>query len=643
MTVARVAAARIGAVSRSDSRSRRRRVALLLAAVLVPAGVLVSLAVRLVRQEAELTEKRLADERRDATEQLRRELAARLDAVRLVAANRLAAQGSAVARRRTEDSPVVFTAAIDQDRLVPPWSEVPVPGAVPPAFLAFEREGEALEYQADDPAGAAALYRKALASAGTPLERCRAQLRLGRALAKGTQSVEAADAYRQMLAACDRATDADGVSYGLYAAERLVSSGLDAEAGRTYVLDRANAPDWRAPTEAYLMRSLLTGVETPAAAAALATLSREIEEGEAILALGTDVQRFRRLDGAVHVGGAPDWVAYGPEPWFLTVISADLLQARPALLAVSSARVLPPGVRLLTDHRGLPLGEGFPGLSVEWPPGRTVAPGAMPQWVWLLGSAMILGLTFVFAHLLIRDVNRDVQLAEMRARFVSSVSHELKTPLTSIRMFAETLALGRQASGEARTEYLQTIVNESERLSRLVDNVLDFTRIEEGRRIYQMQRVAPADVVYSAARAIQYPLAQQGFHLRVDVDDGLPALTADADALEQALLNLIANAMKYSGESRDIALRLLRRDGDASIEVSDGGIGIHEQEQERIFEKYYRVQSAETARIPGAGLGLTLVRHAVAAHGGRLLVSSALGRGSTFSMRIPFAREGGAA
>ena len=175
------------------------------------------------------------------------------------------------------------------------------------------------------------------------------------------------------------------------------------------------------------------------AVAALAALSREIEEGEAILALGTDVQRFRRLDGAVHVGGAPDWVAYGPEPWFLTVISSDLLQARPALLAVSSARVLPPGVRLLTDQRGLPLGEGFPGLSVDWPAGRTGAPGAVPLWVWLLGSTMILGLTFVFAYLLIRDVNRDVQLAEMRARFVSSVSHELKTPLTSIRMFAETL------------------------------------------------------------------------------------------------------------------------------------------------------------------------------------------------------------
>jgi len=603
----------------------------------------VGLAVRLVRQETELAEKRLADERRQATEQLRRELAARLDAVRLVTANRLAAQGPLVARQRTENSPVVFTAVIDQDRLVPPWSEVSAPPETPAAFLAYERAGETREFPAADPMGAVALYRQALGSAVTPVDACRAHLRIGRALAKAAQSAEATETYRRMLVECATATDADGVSYGLYAAERLVSSGLDADAGRTYVLGRATTSHWRAPTEAYLMRALLSGFETPEAAAAHGILSRDIEAGEAILALGSDVQRFRRLDGAVHVGGAPDWVAYGPEPWFLTVISSDLQQARPVLLAVSSARVLPPGVRLLTDHRGLPLGEGFPGLSVEWPAGRTPNPGTVPQWVWLLGSAMILGLTFAFAYLLIRDVNRDVQMAEMRGRFVSSVSHELKTPLTSIRMFAETLALGRHESGEARTEYLQTIVNESERLSRLVDNVLDFTRIEEGRRIYQMQRVAPADVVYSAARALQYPLAQQGFRLRVDVDDGLPALTADPDALEQALLNLIANAMKYSGESRDIALRLLRRDGDVSIEVSDSGIGISEHDHERIFEKYYRVQSAETARIPGAGLGLTLVRHAVAAHGGRLLVSSALGRGSTFSMRIPFAREGGAA
>jgi len=618
-------------------------VALLLAAVLVPAGVLVGLAVRLVRQEAELTEKRLADERRDATEQLRRELAARLDAVRLATANRLAAQGPAVAWQRTENSPVVFTAVIDQDRLVPPWGEMSTHPGTPAAFLSYERAGEAREFQAADPMGAVTLYRRALASAAATIDGCRAHLRIGRALAKAAHSFESAGTYRRMLVECATATDADGVPYGLYAAERLVSWGLDADAGRTYVLDRAATSDWRAPTEAYLMRSLLSGIETPEAHAALERLSRDIEEGEAILALGSDVQRFRRLDGAVHVGGAPDWVAYGPEPWFLTVISSDLQQARPVLLAVSSARVLPPGVRLLTDHRGLPLGEGFPGLSVEWPSGRTPNLGVVPHWVWLPGSVMILGLTFVFEYLLIRDVNRDVQLAEMRGRFVSSVSHELKTPLTSIRMFAETLALGRQDGGEARTEYLQTIVNESERLSRLVDNVLDFTRIEEGRRIYQMQRVAPADVVYSAARALQYPLAQQGFQLRVDVADGLPALTADPDALQQALLNLIANAMKYSGDSRDIALRLLRRDGDVSIEVSDAGIGIPEQEHERIFEKYYRVQSAETARIPGAGLGLTLVRHAVAAHGGRLLVSSALGRGSTFSMRIPCAREGDAA
>jgi signal transduction histidine kinase len=257
----------------------------------------------------------------------------------------------------------------------------------------------------------------------------------------------------------------------------------------------------------------------------------------------------------------------------------------------------------------------------------------------MTGIVTILGVTLLSGYLLLRDVDRDVQLADMRARFVSSVSHELKTPLTSIRMFAETLALGRHRTNLDRSEYLHTIVNESERLSRLVDNVLDVTRIEEGRRIYQMQPVSLADVVDSAVRAVQYPLSQQGFHLDLDVADDLPLVTADRDALQQALLNLIANAMKYSGQSRTIALRLRRENRDAAIEVIDRGIGIDESHQDQIFEKYYRVRSTDTDRGPGAGLGLTLAMHAVAAHGGRLQVSSALGRGSTFTVRIPFARQ----
>jgi signal transduction histidine kinase len=226
----------------------------------------------------------------------------------------------------------------------------------------------------------------------------------------------------------------------------------------------------------------------------------------------------------------------------------------------------------------------------------------------------------------------------MRSQFVASVSHELKTPLTAIRMFAETLALGRTPD-RSQTEYLQTIVSESERLSRLVDNVLDFSRIEQDRKIYQMQKVCLADVVRSALRAIQYPLARQNFTLNVAIDDSMPPMMADPDAIEQAVLNLLANAVKYSGAAREIRLQVRRDQDDAVIEVADNGVGIAPEHHHKIFEKFYRVRTAETDRVPGAGLGLTLVSHAIKAHGGRVEVSSTPGSGSTFSIRMPLSRE----
>jgi signal transduction histidine kinase len=226
-------------------------------------------------------------------------------------------------------------------------------------------------------------------------------------------------------------------------------------------------------------------------------------------------------------------------------------------------------------------------------------------------------------------------MAEMRSQFVSSVSHELRTPLTAIRMFAETLRMGRSRDERTREEYLETIVNESERLTRLVDNVLDFSRIERGKKTYSMKPAPLEDVVRNAARAVQYPLAQQGFRLNTSVDDGLPPIKADADGLQQAILNLLTNAMKYSGDSREIELRLRRVRGMASIEVTDHGIGIPADEQERIFDKFYRVSTRENQLLPGTGLGLTLVRHVVDAHGGVVKVESAPGRGSTFSIHLP--------
>jgi len=257
----------------------------------------------------------------------------------------------------------------------------------------------------------------------------------------------------------------------------------------------------------------------------------------------------------------------------------------------------------------------------------------------LLALLLVLSATLFGAYLLWRDVRREVQMAEMRSQFVSSVSHELKTPLTAIRMFAETLRLGRSKDLETQKEYLDTIVNESERLTRLLNNVLDFSKIEQGKRIYRPETASLSEIIQTAARAMEYPLSQQGFKLHVQADEGLPEVRVDRDAIEQAILNLLHNAMKYSGESRDIELRLQRKDGHALIQVVDRGVGIDPREKERIFEKFYRIPSEENKRLPGTGLGLTLVSHIAKAHGGHIEVESAPGRGSTFSIYLPLEKE----
>ena len=186
-------------------------------------------------------------------------------------------------------------------------------------------------------------------------------------------------------------------------------------------------------------------------------------------------------------------------------------------------------------------------------------------------------------------------------------------------------------------EYLDTIVNESERLTRLLNNVLDFSSIESGNKTYRLEPQPLTTVVRAAAKAMEYPLAQQGFELRLAIDDDLPAVAVDADAIQQAILNLLSNAIKYSGDGRLVDLELKRTDDAVVIEVTDRGFGIAPAEQARIFEKYYRIRDAATSRVPGTGLGLTLVDHVARGHGGRVTVRSVPGAGSTFILTIPIA------
>ena len=344
------------------------------------------------------------------------------------------------------------------------------------------------------------------------------------------------------------------------------------------------------------------------------------------------------------------WQPYGPDPWLVAVAEGqgqgriDVVESSrlfAALAADSTDRlaITASVVRVTTvpgPHAHL-LGPSFPGLFATIPDEALPRPprasgGSMLTWVVL---PLVLMVTSVSAFLLLRDIRREAETASLRAQFVSSVSHELKTPLTSIRMFAETLLLGRREAPEGSREYLETIVHESERLSRLIDNVLDFSRIDRGERSYRFERTPLDTVIHGAARAMSYPLAQGRHELRVQVTDPPPFVRADPDALTQAILNLLSNAVKFSGAGETIDLELDRSGSHAVIRVRDRGRGIAEGELEAIFERFYRAKDAVSDGTPGTGLGLALVDHVVRAHGGTTYVESSLGRGSTFTIRLP--------
>jgi signal transduction histidine kinase len=613
----------------------KRQILLFLVAILVPAGALIGLAGRLIYQDRELATKRAFDLRRAAIEQLRRELSSRLEAIKLQEINRLIRPPGSNGARAAGNPAVIFTATLENDLLALPWEEPSPPDeSVSTQFMRHRRAGEAQEFTQKDYAAAGAEYRLALASARGMREVSEARLALARTLSKAGNTDEASRQYRVMLNDPAEARDEQGVGFRFYAAERLLAAERDPGAVWGFLNNQINGEGRLTMPELYMIRPLLGSspdIRTEQ------RISERIAEMEQAAALVTSFPRVRAQIESGAVRGRSTWVPYGEALWLVTITSPQ--PPLPGLvMAVSSAMVAPPGVRLLSrSAEGDALGEAFPGVHVEWTDNRFpgTALQGLPAGIWIAALALVLGVAVFGGYLLLRDVNRDVHMTEVRSQFVASVSHELKTPLTAIRMFAETLAMGRARDERTKSEYLDTIVGESERLARLVDNVLDFSKIEQGKKIYRLRPTRLDEVANSATRAMQFPLAQEGFRLRLSVQEEMPEIEADPDAIQQAILNLLTNAMKYSGDAREIDLRLAARNGDAVIEVVDHGLGMAPEEQKHVFEKFYRAPSHESRLIAGTGLGLTLVDHIVKAHGGRVEVASAPGAGSTFCMFLP--------
>lgn len=318
----------------------------------------------------------------------------------------------------------------------------------------------------------------------------------------------------------------------------------------------------------------------------------------------------------------------------------------------------------LLDDNGKPAARSHPGFLGDWSrPFVAVEVGQiLPHWeiaaylldpkrfshstrllAWSFGSLVVLLVLAIASGsaLIVADLRRQTRLARQKTDFVSNVSHELKTPLTSIRMFSELLSEGRVADETTRRSYLAIITTEVARLTRLLNNVLDFARIERGEKQYQFQRLDLREVVRSVVDAYTPHLRASGFQFTLQLPGVALPVQGDSDALHQIVVNLLSNAEKYSTSRKEIAVDAQHHPATASAEIRvlDRGIGVTPGNEERIFDQFYREHDSLSSGIQGSGLGLTLARQMARAHGGDVHFEPREGGGSIFVIRLPLIRD----
>ncbi|HKJ80612.1 MAG TPA: HAMP domain-containing sensor histidine kinase [Ignavibacteriaceae bacterium] len=257
-----------------------------------------------------------------------------------------------------------------------------------------------------------------------------------------------------------------------------------------------------------------------------------------------------------------------------------------------------------------------------------------------LALIVILIIVLLFGiYIVFKNVRREIEISQMKSDFVSNVSHELRTPLSMISMFAETLEMGRVRTEEKKQEYYGIISQETARLSRIVNSILNFSRIEAGKRNYNFVDTFLNDIVENVFSSYKVHLAQNGFEAILDKDDSIPVQKLDEEAVSEAFMNLLDNAVKYSKENKKLLVRTGFGNGLSFVEVKDYGIGIPKEDQNKIYEKFFRVGSGLVHNVKGTGLGLSIVKHIVEAHKGIVELESEPGKGSLFRLKFPLRKN----
>lgn len=496
-------------------------------------------------------------------------------------------------------------------------------------------EAEKLESDRNYRAAEAA-YRTAAALAATPRIKALAISGLARALAGAGDAGHAADMWELVAREFGDVYNRHGRPHALVAAVALGDIAPD----RQLVAEVRGAllgGRWTVtPDQADYFLSKLPGAQTTAAHSGfLKTLAFGRRMRSAFSR--TAVPENGEVNAAsIFVDGVGDQLlfAWRTAESVLAGIAVDGSWVQGTLAPEIAAQIAPGfGVRVAAPA---PQALSFRAGTAPWQ--VSIAAEDLAPWrrrdVWALagGAVMLVGILALSVVLLARDVTRETDLNRMRADLVSGVSHELKSPLSVIRVYAETIdVLPGEQAGERR-HFAAAIVQETERLCRLIEDVVDFSKIQQGRRPYRLAAGSLASTVSRAAERFEEYGSLHGFTLRADVPLETPHVDFDERAVEQAILNLLDNAAKYAGESTEIDLRVWSVDEEVLVAVRDHGIGIAHDDQARIFERFHRGAHADRG---GYGLGLYLVRHIMEAHGGRVDVSSAPGEGSQFTLHFP--------
>jgi len=646
----------------SWSNPPRRLLALFLGVTLVPAAGLIWMGWRLYRQDQALASQRLRERRERAADQIAAALHKRLSEAEQSLAETSVLENAAPA----DDALVVLfkpgsVEAFPKERLLY-YPIMPQSREAPESLFG---RGEVYEFQSRDYAKAIAGFRELLRSKD-PAVRAGVQLRIARNLRKAGQ-IEAALAVYEELARIETAS-LSGVPAGLVArrarcallAEMGRQENLEREAGDLYAdlqcgrwqLDRAvyevhaqEACDWLGADRKAEREGLALAAGVEWLWAKWSALPKEEDDAAGRSGIEIEGRPLTLLwkGSSKRFAGLVAGPRYVEQQWLAGLQS--ILQGLGVQVALRSADGRPvlgaspsatePQTLRAASETGLP----WTLIVANADSQADLDEFSARRSLLLMGLTMVAVLISAGGYFIARAFARELAAARLQSDFVAAVSHEFRTPLTSLRQLTENLTAGRVTTEDRRQAYYQAQARATGRLHKLVEGLLDFGRMEAGVLRYRFENLEMSALVRSVTEEFQQTVAELGYVVETSLDGEPCPVNGDREALGRALWNLLDNAVKYSPEGRTVWLEMTRGGNRLAIAVRDQGLGIPENEQKEIFRKFFRGSASKATGIKGTGIGLAMVSHIIRAHGGEVAVESAPGQGSTFVIRLSSSKE----